>query len=98
MSTYDVTLGLYEKGHTMEEIATLRQLTGGTIFSHFLKLYEDGKVDINILMEKERLAGLLKHFQDVTASTSLNEIKSRIPFETTYQEIRAAKTYYLKES
>ncbi|HLU92878.1 MAG TPA: helix-turn-helix domain-containing protein [Membranihabitans sp.] len=98
MSTYDITLGLYEKGNSMEEIAALRRLTGATIFSHFLKLYEDGKVDINLLMEKERLAGLLKHFGDVTASTSLNEIKSRIPFETTYDELRAAKTYFLKEN
>src|SRR5690606_22708315 len=98
VSTYDITLGLYEKGNSMEEIAALRRLTGATIFSHFLKLYEDGKVDINLLMEKERLAGLLKHFGDVTASTSLNEIKSPIPFKTTFDELRAAKTYFLKDN
>lgn len=99
ISTYDKTYELYQKGKSMKEIATLRRLTEGTIFTHFLKLYSAGKLDINLLMEKERLASILRYFDGkVDSSTPLSELKSRIPFDTTFQEIRAAKAYYLKEN
>lgn len=97
-STYDVTHSLHEKGMTLQEIATIRQLTQNTIYSHFVRLYEEEKVDITKLIDKEKLAELLKHFTNVTKETTLTEIKSRIPFTVTYQEIQAAKAYYLKEN
>lgn len=99
ISTFDITFELYQQGKTIKEIAEVRRLKEGTIFSHFLRLYSDGKIDINLLMEKERLAEIIRHFDgDVEDSTSLSELKSRIPFNTTFQEIRAAKAYYLKEN
>ena len=98
-STYDITFELYSKGKTMKEIALMRRLTEGTIFSHFLKLYNQGKLDINLLLEKERLANIISHFDgEIETSTPLSELKSMVPFDTTFQEIRAAKAYYLKEN
>lgn len=98
ISTFDITYKLYSTGKTIDEIASLRQLTTTTIFSHFLKLYKDDKVPITLLIEKEKLAGLLTHFDGINADTKLSDIKSRIPLETTFQEIKAAKAYYLKEN
>lgn len=97
-STYDITFSLYKKGMSIKEIAEIRQLTENTVFGHFLKLYRENKVEITQLIDKEKLALLLKHFTDVTTETTLTEIKSTIPFTTTYQDIRAAKAYFLKEN
>lgn len=97
-STYDITYSLHEKGMSIEEIASIRRLTENTIYAHFVRLYKDDKVAITTIISKKKLAGLLKYFTDVTDETTLTEIKSRIPFTTTFQEIQAAKAYYLKEN
>lgn len=41
-STYEETLRLFNEGKAIEEIAELRAVTTGTIFSHIEKLYLDG--------------------------------------------------------
>ncbi|MBY5960291.1 helix-turn-helix domain-containing protein, partial [Membranicola marinus] len=97
-STYEITLSLHEKDMSIEEIASLRQLTENTIYGHFIHLYKKGKVDITSLLDKEKLADLLPHFTNVSEETSLTEIKSRLPFTATYNEIRAAKAYYLEKN
>ena len=96
-STYDITLSLHERGLPKEDIASMRQLTENTIYSHFVRLYKEDKVPITELIDKDKLAKLLKHFPNVSSETTLTEIKTCIPFTTTYQEIKAAKAYFLKE-
>src|SRR5690625_95224 len=98
LRSHEITFELYEKGMGIEEIAALRQVTKNTIFNHLVKLYEEDKIPVTDIMEQERLAEILKHFPKVSRETPLNEIRTQLPFQVTFNEIRAVKSYYLKEN
>jgi len=42
VDTYQLTYQLYEQGQTIEQIAAKRNMSPGTIFTHFLKLQQQG--------------------------------------------------------
>lgn len=44
VSTYEATLALVESGKTIHDIAQARSLTDGTVISHIMKLYTDGRI------------------------------------------------------
>ncbi|MDJ1470007.1 DNA helicase RecQ [Xanthocytophaga flava] len=44
VDTYQLTQQLYEQGNNIEDIATKRNMSPGTIFTHFLKLSQQGIV------------------------------------------------------
>jgi len=95
--THEVTLALYEKGMSMQEIADVRQVTLATVYNHFVKLYREDKIPISAIVEQDRLARILKHFPEVEPDTKLTEIKAHLPFTVTFNELKAAKSYLLKE-
>ena len=96
--TQEITYELYQKGKTLSEIAAIRQLTEGTIQSHLLTLYKEDKVPITFLIDKERLARILGHLDDITEEVTLSKLKDQVPFTSSFAEIRIAKAYYLKEN
>ncbi len=52
--TYKITHNLYKEGLTIDEIATKRELSPTTIFSHVAKLYENGEdIDLSKFIDKE---------------------------------------------
>jgi len=88
-NTHKETLTLYQQGLSIEEIAVERQLTSSTIFSHIMKLYNEGE-DINlktfvntediktIKKAKEELAnpeGLKPYFEHFEGAIDYNTIK-----------------------
>lgn len=97
LRSHEVTLTLYEKGMNMQEIADVRQVTLATVFNHFVKLYREDKIPISAIVEQDRLARILRHFPEVEPETTLTEIKSHLPFSVTFNELKAAKSYLLKE-
>ncbi|PKV51022.1 ATP-dependent DNA helicase RecQ [Aquimarina sp. MAR_2010_214] len=55
-NTHLETLTLYQQGLSIEEIALQRQLAQSTIFSHIMKLYENGEsIDLKHFVSKEDL-------------------------------------------
>lgn len=88
--TYDITLELHEEGNSIEEIAKLRSMSPSTIEGHYSKLIKEGKVDINDLLDKDVITNvtsyLVKH-----AEKNMTDIKSLIPFETSYAMLRWIK-------
>lgn len=98
LRSHEVTFELYGQGMTIEAIAELRQVTKNTIFNHMVKLYEEDKIPVTEILDQERLAEILKHFPEVTRETPLNDIRKQLPFQVTFNEIRAVKSYYLKEN
>lgn len=53
-NTHLETLTLYQQGLSIEEIALQRQLAQSTIFSHIMKLYENGEsIDLKQFVNKE---------------------------------------------
>lgn len=98
-NTREQTLELFEKGLTVAEIATERQLTETTIETHLAHHIETGKVAAAALLSQDRL-GILTESLRLTKETSLTAIKNSLDIEATYGEIRIAKAHlkYLRST
>ncbi|MBP7478031.1 MAG: helix-turn-helix domain-containing protein [Chitinophagales bacterium] len=89
--TFVLTYSLYQAGKDMKAIAAERNLSVGTIETHFAKFIEEGKVDIYDIYNKERIDKIMEvSSQNAVGQSSFSSVKSLLPEDFTYGEIRAA--------
>ncbi len=88
-NSHKETLNLYQEGLSIEEIAIKRQLAQSTIFSHIMKLYDDGEnIDLTQFVSKEDIGtikeaketlenpgGLKPYFEHFEGAIDYNTIK-----------------------
>ncbi len=87
-STVEITWMLWEKGGTLKEIAQKRGLTPSTISEHLVQLIGEGRsIDLNRILSKERIA-LIKEAIVRAGSERLAPIRTLLPQDVTYDEIR----------
>lgn len=88
--TYEISLRMYREGKTPQQIATERELTVGTIYSHLERYLESGEVVFEDLVgEQTRLK--IQHYlkeHPRTESTTLTEIKEALGEDVTFNDIR----------
>lgn len=85
--TYEVTLGLWKEGKTIDQIAEDRGLAASTIESHLGKLYKEDRLTINDLLKKERMDQLYPFIVE-NMGKSITDIRPEIPFYTSFAELR----------
>ncbi|MDX1652011.1 MAG: helix-turn-helix domain-containing protein, partial [Brumimicrobium sp.] len=85
--TYLETLRLIEEGKNVEEIAEIRSLQSSTIYGHIAKLIKEEKVDINQVLESDRLEEL-KDVLGNEFSGNLSDMKEKIGRDFTWEELR----------
>jgi hypothetical protein len=94
-ATYDLTYKLFKAGQTVADIAKQRSLASSTVESHLGKLLQDEKLTINELMSQERIDKvypmLVEHID-----LELSDMRNKIPFYTSYAELRWLRTWYKK--
>ena len=95
-STYDITYNYFLEGKNVEEIANIRGLNVETILSHFLKFIElkkDEKIDEYIKTNYINTfhLTLIKEAIKEFGASSLKVLKSNLPEDVTYFEIK----YYM---
>jgi len=89
--TRRVTLDLYNEGHSIEEIATTRNLKTRTILGHLADLFEQGEnVNLEQLIAPERQAVIVQAWQKVGGEL-LKPVKDFLGEEYGYEEIRVVK-------
>jgi ATP-dependent DNA helicase RecQ len=86
--TVKETVGLYQKGHTVIEIAKIRGLGASTVIGHLIEWYEDGgtfRIDeiVSPSEEKQIVEAVAK-----VGSSKLSPIKMILPEEIGYEKIR----------
>ena len=86
-STYEETFELWQQDLSPDAIAQERKLTVTTIFSHFAKLIEMGRVAITDILPKERVAELADAFEGY-AGEALGELKEKHGDAFTWGELR----------
>ncbi|TPN89090.1 DNA helicase RecQ [Aquimarina algicola] len=88
-NTHKETLSLYQKGLSIEEIAIQRKLASSTIFSHIVKLYNEGEsIDLTHFIDKKDILaiknaqkelnhpeGLKPYFEHFEGAIDYNTIK-----------------------
>jgi len=87
--TKRISLDLFKQGNTVEEIASLRGLTPGTVISH-LSHYIGTDLDVSELLSPDKLETIipiLKKFPDKT----LSEIKRALNHTVEFHEIKIAQ-------
>jgi hypothetical protein len=83
-STYDLTLELLYQGNTIEEIARSRQLSQGTINSHFVQLLKAEKIELADIMEQHRISELqelLENKELGSLSKVMDELRDQISWD-----------------
>lgn len=91
-ATFELTLELFKKGESPEEIAITRNMALSTIQQHLTKWIVKGRIDIFDLLDETRVAKILPYFE-AEKEISITRIKEKIPFETTFAELRYVLAY-----
>ncbi len=96
--TYKITHNLFKQGLTVDEIATKRELSPTTIFSHISKLYQDGEdIDLTQFISNDDIELVRKAKEKLENPPALKPyfdfFKEKIP----YFKIRLALTIIDKE-
>lgn len=93
--TVTITLEYFQKGHSIAEIADIRKLSQTTINSHIAKLVKDNVIDIQTVLEQDKLDKLQKVF-DQYPEQSLTQIKAQIGELFSWEELRLYQSYLNK--
>ncbi len=87
-----VSFEMYQAGKSLEEIASERALSPGTIESHLAHYVGLGKLDIKLFIAEEKLKKMLEYFESVE-NKSFGAAKARFGEAITYGELRMAMSY-----
>ncbi|NDV77498.1 helix-turn-helix domain-containing protein [Dysgonomonas sp. 511] len=88
--TQRISLTLFNEGKPIAEIAAERNLTKTTVENHLAGFVRTGELDALLLVDKDRLGFLLSQLGDVDEKTPLSSVKSEVPDDYSYFEIKVA--------
>lgn len=88
ISTKDITLNLYLEGNSIKEISKIRNLKIATIEDHIATLIGNGKLDINDFVSREHQIAISRVIDSFESSYNLSDIKSKLPEDYSYLEIK----------
>ncbi len=92
VNTKKVSFEMFQAGKTIAEIAAERELTTGTIEGHLAHFVGLGKLDINLLFDKEKLEKITGYFKSAE-NKSFGEAKAHFGEDISYGELRLAMSY-----
>jgi hypothetical protein len=95
-ATTEITLELWNKKLSIEEIATERKLTTNTIYGHLAKLIEQGSITLADVLPSDRIAGLYELFTE-NPDKSITELREISDNEFSWEELRLFKAAIGKE-
>lgn len=85
VDTKEISYLLYKEGKSIDEIATLRQLSTNTIVAHLAQAIISGKLSLDAFVTKEKADRIRKVLSD---TSFLSEAKERLGDDVSYNEIR----------
>lgn len=86
-SSQEQTLAFLHDGHSVDEIAQIRQLSKQTIYTHFAYLIKAEKIELEDVMEQKRILELADLF-DNYQGTSLTPLKEKLGSKVTWDELK----------
>lgn len=86
-STVQITLALFRKGLSVDEIAEQRNLIEGTIFTHLSQLIESDLVEVTEVVSATKIQNIRSAIQ-MAGPSSLKSIKEILPDDYSYDEIK----------
>ncbi len=90
-NTYRMTLEFYKEGLEIEEIAQKRGIFPSTIYSHLIKLYEDGEqIDLHKFISEKDLKAVEKAKKELGDPPALRPYFDHFEGEINYETIKVA--------
>ena len=87
------TFRLIKEGKSPEEVAEIRNMTLGTVNTHLAKLITTGDLSIEQVISKHRLDYVMDAIKNSKAE-KLNDIKSKVKEDITYDEIKLVLAHF----
>lgn len=78
-STSEISLELLNEGMTINQIAEVRNLTIGTIYGHFFKLYEEDRIEIKDFFKEEEILEIKNAINSIPLDADFAYIKEHLP-------------------
>lgn len=95
ISSVDQSYELIKSGKSVAEIAEIRMLSEGTIFSHISQLIKAEKIELHEVMSAERIAEIKEAFSGFDGD-SLTPVKEKYGERFSWDELRLYKTSLLR--
>jgi hypothetical protein len=92
-STYDVTLEMFNKGMTIEQIAKERDLVPGTIEGHLVKAIESSRLEINALLNETELNEITEVIHQLPTGFISKDLYDGLRGKYGYGKLRAVMNY-----
>jgi ATP-dependent DNA helicase RecQ len=93
-SSMDVSLQLFNEGMSMEDIATQRNLSLGTVEGHLAAFIASGDLSITKALPFDKLRTILETIETSGQYTAAKPIKDLLPDDYSYGEIRMVLEHY----
>lgn len=90
LNTREISLQAFRAGRSIQEIATERNLTEGTIFGHLTKFVAQGDLSAEEILDEKTLALLQAYFTTV-GEVPLSEVHAHFAGRYSYGQLRVAK-------
>jgi ribonuclease D len=94
ISSEEITLALLNEGKTPEEVASERDLTMSTIYTHMAKLINTKKIDIDQYVDAD-LLNLVMSILNKTPELSNSELFEQLNGSVSYDILRLIRAYQL---
>jgi hypothetical protein len=88
VNTKSISFTLFQEGNSIAEIAKKRNLSQSTIETHLIHYIATKEINIEKIIDKNRLAYLKKSMQNINLNQSIAEIKKLLNNDITYSEIK----------
>lgn len=95
VSSVDQSFELIKSGKSIAEVAEIRMLSEGTIFSHISQLIKAEKIELHEVMSAERIEEIRQAFSGFEGD-SLTPVKEKYGDEFSWDELRLYKTSLLR--
>ncbi len=97
VSSKEQTFRLFKEGMSLQEIAAVRGYTVGTLESHLTPYITSGEINIDQLVSEEKQKTILKALEKFDKSEGLNPVKSKLPSDISFSEIKFVLAHKMKE-
>lgn len=86
--SHEITFTLWKQNKSLMEIAKERLVTLTTIENHFAKLIETGKVRVDEILEKDKIAFIQQKLEKYSGPDGLTDVKNYLGDSVSYGELR----------
>lgn len=97
VSSKEQTFDLFKQGLSIEEISIMRGFAKTTLEGHLAPYISTGEINIDLLVSREKQKTILQALEKFDKATGLNPIKSSLPDDISFSEIRYVLAFKNKE-